>query len=105
MPRNAPATSAITQSAEQAEPEAQVQIGGAEPDRIGAEAEEGRLREIDLAAQAEHDGKPEHGDRIGRRLHQDVQDVAVEAACAAASATTIAAPTKYGRCRRAGCAR
>ena len=55
-----------------------MQVGGTEPDRIGAEAEERGLGEIDLAAEAEHDGKPEHRDRERGRLHQDVEDIAVE---------------------------
>jgi len=42
---------------DQADPVAQVQIGGSDADGIGAETEEGRLREIDLSAQAEHDGE------------------------------------------------
>ena len=65
-------------SAGKAEPVAQVIVGGADADRIGAETEKRRLRQIDLAAQAEHDRKPEHRDRERRRLHQDVVDIAVE---------------------------
>ena len=51
----------------------------ADADGVSAEAEKRRLRKIDLAAQAEHDGQPEYGDRESRRLHQDVEYVAVEA--------------------------
>ena len=78
MPSNAPATSAITHPADETEPVADVVVGGSDADGIGAEAEERRLRQIDLAAQAEHDRETEHRDREGRRLHQDVVDVAVE---------------------------
>ena len=78
MPRRAPSTSETAASHEEGEPEVDMQIDRAEPDRIGTEAEEGGLREIDLAAQAEHDGEPEHRDRIGRGLDEDVQDVVVE---------------------------
>ena len=63
---------------DKAEPEADMEIGGADTDRVSAEAEECRLRQIDLAAQAEHDRESEHRDRERRRLHQDVEDVAVE---------------------------
>ena len=63
---------------DETEPVAHVQVGGSDADGIGAEAEERRLRQIDLAAQAEHDGQAEHRDRKRRRLHQDVEDIAVE---------------------------
>ena len=63
---------------DQAQPVAHMQVGGADCHDIGAEAEKRGLCQIDLAAQAEHDRKPEHGDRECRRLHQDVEDVAVE---------------------------
>ena len=53
-------------------------IRRADPHRIGAEAEKRRLRQVDLATQAEHDRQAEDGDRKRRRLHQDVVDVAVE---------------------------
>ncbi len=65
-------------SAGEAQPVAEMIVRGAEADGIGAETEERRLRQIDLAAQAEHDRETEHRDRKGRRLHQDVVDVAVE---------------------------
>ena len=61
----------------EAEPERQVVIDRAEPHRIGAEREERGLREIDLAAKPEHDREAEHRDGVGRRLHQDVGDIAV----------------------------
>jgi hypothetical protein len=57
------------------DPEIQMQIGGAEPDSVGAEAEKGRLREIDLPAEAEHNAQAEHRDGIARRLHEDVHHV------------------------------
>ena len=65
-------------SRQEAEPIAEVIVRGADADGIGAETEERRLRQIDLAAQAEHDRETEHRDRKRRRLHQDVVDVAVE---------------------------
>ena len=61
----------------EAEPEGQVIIGAAEADRIGAQREECSLCEIDLAAEAEHDRQAEDRDRVCRRLHQDVGDIAV----------------------------
>ena len=45
--------------------------------RIGAEREKRSLREIDLAAQSENDRQAEDRDRVSRRLHQNVGDVAV----------------------------
>ena len=78
MPSTAPATSAIRHPASEAEPVADVVVRRSDADGIGAEAEERRLRQVDLAAQAEHDRQTEHRDRKGRRLHQDVVDVAVE---------------------------
>ena len=65
-------------AAGEAQPIAHMIIRRADPHRIGAEAEKRRLRQIDLATQAEHDRQAEDGDRKRRRLHQDVVDVAVE---------------------------
>ena len=62
---------------EEAEPKRQVIVDRAESDAIGAEREKRGLREIDLTAQSEHDRQAEDRDRVGRRLHQNVGDVAV----------------------------
>ena len=61
----------------EAEPKRQPIVGGAEAHGIGAEREERGLREIDLAAKPEHDRQAEDGDRVGRRLHEDIGDIAV----------------------------
>jgi hypothetical protein len=66
-------------AADEAEPEVQMQVRGAEANGIGAEAEERCLCQVDLAAQAEHDRKPEHRDRERGRLQKDVEDITVEA--------------------------
>ncbi|MGY3460301.1 hypothetical protein ACVWW5_005751 [Bradyrhizobium sp. LM3.4] len=66
-------------SADEAEPEADMQIRRPDADRIGAEPEERGLRQIDLTAQAEHDRQPEHRDRERGGLEQDVVNVSVEA--------------------------
>src|SRR5580693_5304929 len=50
-------------AARKAEPVAYVIVRRTEPYGIGAEAEKRRLRQIDLATQAEHDGKAKHRDR------------------------------------------
>ena len=62
---------------EEAEPEWQMIVDCAESDAIGAEREKRRLGEIDLAAQSEDDRQAEDRDRVSRRLHQNVGDVAV----------------------------
>ena len=62
---------------EEAEPKRYMIVDRAESDAIGAEREKRRLREIDLAAQSEHDRQAEDRDRVSRRLHQNVGDVAV----------------------------
>ncbi len=62
---------------DQAEPERSLIVDLAEADRIGAERKERGLREIDLPAKSENDGKTEHGNAVGRRLHENVGDVAV----------------------------
>ena len=77
MPRKAPITSATPAPMASASQKLICRSAVPEPDRIGAEAEEGGLRQIDLAAQAEHDGQAEHGDRKGRGLHEDVHRVVV----------------------------
>jgi hypothetical protein len=53
-------------------------VRGSEANGVSAQAEERRLRQIDLAAQAKHHRETEHRDRKGGRLHQDVVDIAVE---------------------------
>ena len=63
---------------QQREPEIEPQHQRAERHRVGADAEERRLPEMDLPGVAEHHRHAEHGDRIGRRLHEDVQDVGVD---------------------------
>ena len=65
-------------AADEAQPEADMQIRRADADRIGAEPEERGLRQIDLAAQAEHDREAEHRDRERGGLEQDVVNVSVE---------------------------
>ena len=60
---------------QQGDPEVEVQVGRAQAHRIGAEAEEGRLRQVDLPAQAQHHGQAEHGNRVAGRLHQDMHGV------------------------------
>jgi hypothetical protein len=65
-------------SGDQAKPIADLVVGSSDSDRIGAEPEKCRLRQIDLAAEAKHDRQAEHRDRKGRGLHQDVVDIAVE---------------------------
>jgi len=56
-------------------PEVEMEVGRPETDGIGTKAEEGSLRQVDLAAQAKHDGQTEDRDRIAGRLHQDVHHV------------------------------
>ncbi|OIQ68716.1 hypothetical protein GALL_496890 [mine drainage metagenome] len=65
-------------SAGKAQPVTEMVVRRAKPDGVGAQTEKCRLREIDLPAKAEHDRKPEHRDRKGGRLHQDVVNIAVE---------------------------
>lgn len=77
MPSSAPARIASTDQ-RQAYPEIDPIIGGAQADRVGADAEERRLRQIDLPAQPEHDGKSEHRDRVGSGLHQDIQPIPIQ---------------------------
>ena len=64
-------------ASEKAEPKGQMVIDRPEGDTIGAEREERGLREIDLTAQPQNDREAEHRDRIGRRLHENVGDVAI----------------------------
>src|SRR5208282_617383 len=52
-------------------------IHRAECHRISADAEERRLGDVDLSAIAEHDDEAEYADRVGRRLHEDVEVVAL----------------------------
>ena len=64
-------------AAQKAEPKGQPVVDRPESDAIGAEREERRLREIDLAAKSKHDRQAENGDRVSRRLHQNIGDIAI----------------------------
>src|SRR6266540_1124283 len=57
------------------DPEAQAERHRDERHPIGAEPEEGSLREVDLAGVPQDDGQPQHRHRVGGRLHEDVEGV------------------------------
>jgi hypothetical protein len=65
-------------SSQQTEPVADLVIRRSNTDSVSTETEERRLRQVDLATETEHDREAEHRDRKRGRLHQDVEDVAVE---------------------------